>query len=120
MDEYIKRLVELVKKGIVGPVKIYGQGKSLPDLSFRKPMKPSLEQRYIDWFWVKVYRFNYWLMQLHHKYNPGYHYWEWVDVMECGCCGFEGIRCRYCFKNVIIGHVGELDTESGDYKEYGY
>lgn len=50
MDKHTEQLAELVKKGIVGPVTIHGEGRKLPDLSFREPVKrPSTWQRFIKW-----------------------------------------------------------------------
>lgn len=110
------------------PIKIYGEGKALEDLSFRKsPPKPSMKTRLMTWFWFKVYCFHTWLIQWHHKYNTNYHYWEWVEVAECGCCGFEGMVCKTCNAKVLIGEVGyswdsktQSRLESGDYSYYGY
>lgn len=54
-DSELKRIVEIIKNSEVGPpIKIYGEGRGLPNLSNRKPAKPekkSIGQKILDFFY---------------------------------------------------------------------
>lgn len=65
------------------------------------------------------------LFELYHKLRPSKHQWRWIGYAECGCCGFEGMRCDVCWKAVIIGDCADAyqspdGITAGRWYESGY
>lgn len=77
-----------------------------------------------NWVYYK-WRAKIALLQLYHRFRPDLHQFRWVGIMECGCCGFEGLSCEVCNQHMIIGdcadaYISPDGLTAGRWYESGY